>query len=95
MAEMHTMDCMPETLNFDLREERWRRVLSGNPLCTRIMANCYTERKRVLASPAAIGGRAPPHLIPPPGKKGARVIAGGCRRIGDPHRACRVCRELP
>ena len=34
MAEMHTMDCMPETLNFDLREERWRRVLSGNPLCT-------------------------------------------------------------
>ena len=28
MAEMHTMDCMPETLNFDLREERWRRVLS-------------------------------------------------------------------
>ena len=34
MAEMHSMDCMPETMNFDLREERWRRVPSGNPLCT-------------------------------------------------------------
>ena len=34
MAEMYTMACMPETLNFDLRAERWRKVLSGNPSCT-------------------------------------------------------------
>ena len=47
MAEIHSMDCMPETLNFDLREERWRRVLSGNPLCTTYVG--YYKNKVTLA----------------------------------------------
>ena len=54
MAEMHTMDCMPETLNFDLREERWRRVLSGNPLCTTYVGS-YKNKVTLAQIPPAPG----------------------------------------
>ena len=54
MAEMHTMDCMPETLNFDLREERWRRVLSGNPMCTTYVGS-YKKKVTLAQIPPAPG----------------------------------------
>ena len=54
MADMHSMDCMPETLNFDLREERWRRVLSGNPLCTTYVGS-YRNKVTLAQIPPAPG----------------------------------------
>ena len=54
LAEMHSLDCLPEALNFDLREQGTRRVLRGNPLCTTYVGS-YTDRVTLAQIPPASG----------------------------------------
>ena len=51
---MHTLDCMPEALNFDLREQGSRRVLRGNPLCATYVGS-YQDKVTLAQIPPASG----------------------------------------
>ena len=54
LAEIHSLDCLPEVLDFDLREQGTRRVLRGNPLCTTYVGS-YTDRVTLAQIPPASG----------------------------------------
>ena len=54
LAEMHTLDRLPEALTFDLREHGSRRVLRGSPLCTTYVGS-YTDKVTLAQVPPATG----------------------------------------
>ena len=54
LAEMHSLDCLPEMLNFDLREQGTRRVLRGNPLCTTYVGS-YQDKVTLAQIPPTQG----------------------------------------
>ena len=53
MAEMHTMDCMPAALTFDLRA-RAARVLRGSPMRTTYVGS-YKDKVTLAQIPPASG----------------------------------------